>query len=68
MNPVQYFTDVEAGKCYERIYQYNCNKEFVCYKLFEFRDYKNKPRRATNKKWYTGTFSSRGLVLVLSPK
>jgi len=49
----------------EWIYQYNCNKEFICYKLVECRDDESKPGRPVKQETvcWNGTSSSRDLVL-----
>ena len=49
MNPVQNHSGTEAGNYYEWIYQYNCKKKLIFYKLFKFRDYETKPRRAVKQ-------------------
>ena len=66
MNPVQNHSGTEAGNYYEQIYQYNCNKKLIFYKLFKFRDYETKPRRAVKQEMvcWNLTFSSGVLVLL----
>lgn len=55
MNPVQNLTGVGTGNYCKWIYPYNCSKEFICYKWFEFRDYEGKLRDLPNWTWYART-------------
>lgn len=44
-----------AENCYEWVYQYNCNKKFICHKLVGCRDYESKPGRPVKQEPCHGT-------------